>query len=369
MKIALITIHATTNYGGVLQAYANQKVLERFGDVQIVDYRNSFVDKTMQLIRFGKKPRDVLRVLKDLFRLYPRYRVIKKFQLFIDEEMRLSGPVQKNLKQVANDYDAFVTGSDQIWNPKTVSEDLLFDEVYLLGCIKGKKKIAYASSIGDYAVKQNDQLLSLLSDFDALSLREKNSSEEIAGFLNRDVSHVLDPTLLLDKEQWISALGLDKIKLQKNKYIFLYALKKDTLFKNSVKKIASELGLDTVIVDQDPFLDFPVTKQYRDASPAEFLSLFLHAEFVITNSFHGAAFSVNFEKQFYSILPPSSPIRVTDLLSAVGLSDRLIAEQKEVENLEVTEVDFKDAREKLNRLREYSLAYLETSLKADSGEA
>jgi hypothetical protein len=367
-KIGLLTIHATTNYGGVLQAFATQAVLEQYGDVKIIDYRNSFVDKTMQLVRFGTKPRDILRVAKDLFRLYPRYRVIKKFQTFIDENMKLTKFANNRLNDISKEFDYFITGSDQIWNPKTVSENFQLDDVYLLGFVEDKQKIAYASSIGDYEVKKDDRLLSLLTDFDAISLREKNSSEEISGFLNREIKHVLDPTLLLNKEQWISVLGLDKIKLQKNRYIFLYALKKDALFKNTVKKVASELGLDTVIVDQDPFLDFPVTKQYKDASPAEFLSLFLHADFVITNSFHGAAFSVNFEKEFYSVLPPSSPNRVTGLLSELGLSERLISKQEEIENLTVSNVDFTDARVKLGRMRENSLSYLDTHLKTDIGE-
>ena len=368
-KIGLVTIHATTNYGGVLQAFATQKVLERYGEVQIVDYRNSFVDKTMQLIRFGRKPRDVLRVLKDLFRLYPRYQVIKKFQTFIDENMNVSSFANSRLVEVTNEFDIFVTGSDQIWNPSTVSENYQFDEVFLLDFVKGRKKVAYASSIGDYSVKDGDVLTSRLRDFDHLSVREKSAATVISNALGREVCHVLDPTLLLNKLEWIEHLKIKGLPENSDRYIFIYALKKDSLLKATVKYISSLLNIDVVIVDQDPFLDLPVTKHYRDASPSEFISLLLNAEIVVTNSFHGVAFSLNFEQPFVAVMPPSSPSRVTDLLSSVGLSEKLISNVSDLDSLDDLDVDFNEATKKLDDLRVLSLQYLESSILEKGYEA
>jgi len=362
MKICLLTLHSTTNYGGILQCYATQKILENFGEVKILNYRNKFFKKQTQLVRFGMQPRDVLRIAKDLCRLYSRYHTINKFQEFINSRLNLHAFNDSQLSDLVGEFDVFIVGSDQVWNPKILGEKNEFDDIYLLNFVKDKRKVSYASSMGSYEVSNGDKLISALSSFNYLSLREKDSANSISKILDREVSHVLDPTLLYDKKDWTSMLNLSSSN--NNKYIFLYAIKKDKIFVEAVNSFSEKLGIDVIIVDQDPYISFNVTRHYKSAGPELFLSLLLNAELIITNSFHGTAFSINFEKSFYTTVPHSSPNRVVSLLSSVGLSDRLIANQNQLNNIcHDQQLDFTDASQKLTKLRNLSLEYLKRSLK------
>jgi hypothetical protein len=131
-----------------------------------------------------------------------------------------------------------------------------------------------------------------------------------------------------------------------------------------VNSFSEKLGIDVIIVDQDPFIGFNVTRHYKSASPELFLSLLLNAELIITNSFHATAFSVNFEKSFYTITPPSSTNRVISFLSSVGLLDRLISNKNQLNKIyHDQQQDFTEARQKLAKLRNLSLEYLNRSLK------
>lgn len=365
MKICLVTLHATTNYGAILQCYATQKILENFGEVKILDYRNKFVNKHMQLVRFGKQPRDVLRIGKDLCRLYSRSRTINKFQEFINSRFNLHGFNDSKLSDLVDEFDVFIVGSDQVWNPKVLGEKNEFDDFYLLNFVKDKRKVSYASSMGSYEVSNGDKLISALSSFNYLSLREADSANSISKILDREVSHVLDPSLLYDKKDWISMLNLSNSNINNNnKYIFLYAITKDKIFIETVNSFSEKLGIDVIIVDQDPFNNLNVTRHYKSADPVLFLSLLLNAELIITNSFHGTAFSINFEKSFYTTISPSSPNRLESLLSSVGLLDRLIVNKNQLKNVcHDEQLDFTDASQKLTKLRSFSLEYLNRSLK------
>ena len=364
MKICLVTLHSTTNYGGILQCYANQKILENFGDVKILNYRNKFFKKQTQLVRFGMQPRDILRIAKDLCRLYSRYRTINKFQEFINSRLNLHAFNDSQLSDLVDEFDVFIVGSDQVWNPKILGEKNEFDDIYLLNFVKDKRKVSYASSIGSYEVSNGDKLISALSSFNYLSLREKDSANSISKILDREVSHVLDPSLLYDKKDWTSMLNLSSSNNNNNKYIFLYAIKKDKIFVEAVNSFSEKLGIDVIIVDQDPFIGFNVTRHYKSASPKLFLSLLLNAELIITNTFHGTSFAVNFEKSFYTITPPSSPNRIISFLSSVGLSDRLISNKNQLNKIyHDQQQDFTEARQKLAKLRNLSLEYLNRALK------
>ena len=159
-------------------------------------------------------------------------------------------------------------------------------------------------------------------------------------------------------------LNLSDSNINKNKYIFLYVFGRDKIFVEAVNSFSEKLGIDVIIVDQDPFNALNVTRHYKSAEPALFLSLLLNAELIITNSFHGTAFSINFEKSFYTTIPPSSPNRVESLLSSVGLLDRLIVNKNQLNNVcHDQQLDFTDASQKLTKLRSFSLEYLNRSLK------
>jgi hypothetical protein len=175
-KIGLITIHRANSYGGVLQALATQEVLSKYGNVRIIDYSTTHLKKTMQLIRFGFKPRDFLRIGKDIFRLIPRYKLLNKFNHFFNKFYNLTPKCshQSDLIKLNQEFDIFVCGSDQIWNPNIIDD---FDFNYFLKFVnKGNSRVAYASSMGSYifSEKQEKKMIHELKKFKSIAVREMN---------------------------------------------------------------------------------------------------------------------------------------------------------------------------------------------------
>ncbi len=366
LKIALITIHWANNYGASLQVFATVKALGEFGEVSVMDYRNNYINKGMTWIRFGYKPRDVLRIGKDLLRLLPRYRVIKKFENFSYQYLNLSSRLNHTdaFKKVANEFDIFVTGSDQVWNPKIVSEYNKLDTRYFLDFVHGKKKFSYASSIG--AHKYNDVeksiVKNLLDDYCCIAVREKDSSQYLSELLNRQVEHVLDPTLLYNKRQWLEFFNISENKPDKP-YILVYALKNDLLLKQIVEQLSETLRYEVITINQEPFTNYKCDKHVKDAGPVEFLKLFANASFVITNSFHGTCFSVNFNIPFAIASPHVGAIRIENFLSSVGVQDRIISNEQQILEAISNKLDFNRINRKLKILVDDSKKYIENACK------
>ena len=363
MKIALITIHWANSYGGMLQTLASQKILSDYGEVSIIDYKTPHLKKTMQLIRFGYMPRDFLRMGKDLFRLLPRYRLLHKFKSFIEKHFNLTQQYNNHhdLDKVEALYDVFVCGSDQIWNPRIIDG---VDSAYFLGFIDNKKKISFASSCGSYQFSGNEEtvLVNHLSSFSNIAVREKNTAQYISHLLEeRKITTVLDPTLMLNKSEWLKLLEI-KVPKKNKPYVFVYTLKKDEFVRNIVEEVSNHFNLEIIVIDQDPFLGFSSDKHIQDADPKEYLELIAGASFVITNSFHGTAFSVNFEVPFISIRPESGLNRIQDFLESVGLNERLILNKDDLNDIIRSAVDFKSSGSKLEELRASTRSYLNHAL-------
>lgn len=357
MRIALLTIHWANNYGASLQTYATVKALQNYGDVTLIDYRSYYPSKGMDLIRVGWEPRDVLRVAKDLCRIIPRYRVIKKFERFT-KKMPLSRRVKtsKDFDALASQFDFFVCGSDQIWNPNIVGFKDRIDQRYFLDFVKGKNKLSYASSLGNYRYKgdHEQKVLELLSSFSSISVREDDAASYLSELTGRKVTSVLDPTLLLTPNDWFSMADREALK---EKYILVYALIKDPELKRVVDYYRNQLGLKVIAIDQDPFINYRAEVHLKDVSPERFVGLISQAEFVITNSFHGVCFCVNFNKNFYVTTPMGSPNRIISLLKKVGLEGRF-----KMDFSSSHEIDFEGPNARLDSLRSSSMEYLNRNL-------
>lgn len=358
MKIALLTIHWANNYGASLQTYATVKVLQAYGEVTLLDYRSYYPSKGMDLIRYGGEFRDILRAAKDVFRIIPRYKVIKEFKQFT-RRMPLSPRIEssEDFLELEKQFDCFVCGSDQIWNPDIVGNKGGFDSRYLLDFVRQKKKISYSSSIGNYKFndKQKVELAELLCSFAALSMREADAAKYVSEFVGNLITPVLDPTLLLTAEEWRELVcGYER---PRDKYILVYALIKDAELKEVVDHYRKMLGLKVVAIDQDPFINYRADAHLKDVSPEGYVGLFSGAEFVITNSFHGVCFCINFNKNFHVTKPMGSPNRITCLLDSVGLEDRF--RMKCGDNFEV---NYDQPNIRLAQLRQSSKGFLEKSL-------
>lgn len=366
MKIALITIQNANNYGAILQVFAMQEVLKRYGDVDVLNYENRHISRSFDLIRFKFGFRGLLGAGKDVLRLFPRYRVINKFKEFINEKINLTSELDYDdlLNGKASNYDVYISGSDQIWNPLCVSEVKRIDRAYFLDFAPiGADKISYASSMGSYEYTDSEIVVveKLLSSFKSISVREKNSQEYLGDLLGRTVEHVLDPTLLLSKYEWMSVLGMREGCDISDKYILLYTVPKIPLIKSVVEFLSKKLGLRVLAIDQGISAGAEVDSQIRDASPVEFVEYFLNAEFVITDSFHGTCFSLNFNKPFVCVSSSMHKNRIKSLLDMVGLSGRLIEKASDIDKLDIN-LDMVASSQALEFYREKSLSYIESSL-------
>jgi len=364
MKIALLTIHWVNNYGASLQTFATIKALQKFGEVTLIDYRTNYVAKGMKLLRCGNKARDILRVGKDLFRIIPRSRVIQKFKEFI-YSMPISRRVvsDADFADLLQRFDLFVSGSDQIWNPKIICENSKLDKHYMLDFAVNKPKISYASSMGSYRYTSDEltEAKSLLSLFKNISVRERDTADYLSGVLERKIQTVVDPTLLYNKKQWSTFFNISEENFMDEPFILVYVLNSDKNVKDTVQYFRKSLGIKVVAIDQNPFAGYHCDSHIKDASPAEFVKYFHQASFVITNSFHGTCFSLIFNKNFVVTKPPSSGNRITDLLQHLQLMDRYIKPgAKKYDGLR--EIDFHAVNNLLDKMRSRSFNYIENSL-------
>lgn len=368
MRIALVTTHNTNNYGAICQTFATQVVLSRFGQVEIVDYANRHISRSLDLIRLKLSPHGILGAGKDLFRLLPRRRVISKFRKFSNDRMRLTRTYSRDEleRPLSTEYDCYVAGSDQIWNPDCISADGSLDPVYFLSFAhKDAKKVAYASSFGSYSFSKQEelQIKKYLADFSMISVREAGAKVLLEEILNREVHHVLDPTLLLSKEEWLESAGLAAQPSSAEKYILIYTVPKTIPIRPFAAFFSRALGLQVIVIEQGLSARADAYRHIKDAGPLDFIRLFSEASFVITDSFHGVCFSVNFGIPFVAVSPGKYANRISSLLQLVGLQDRMIESMAECENFHV-EIDFEAAHEKLLAARRSSLELLSAHIEA-----
>ena len=243
----------------------------------------------MDPIRFNLSIRGIKILIHDLLRLKDRNITTKKFKNFIESNMNLSKLVtQQDIQNGAiNYFDVYICGSDQIWNPNVVSKDGKLDPIYFLNFAnKLAKKISYASSMGGYRLtdSEQEQVKDLLKDFTTISVRESDTQKVLSQLLKREVFHVLDPTLLLSKEEWFEVLEIDKnYRSQKEDYILVYMLPRVPLMKKVVKFFVKRFVAKVVTLEQKFKSFIKADVHIRDAGPIEFIELFANARFVITN--------------------------------------------------------------------------------------
>jgi len=366
MKIGLITIHNANNYGAVLQTFALVKVLSTYGKVEVINYNNRHISRDFDLIRFYPSIHGLLGTGKDMCRIVPRYKVIKKFLNFINNYLNTTITYTKSelAQGKLEDYDIYVSGSDQIWNPVCVSQENIFDLNYFCSFSPSdKKKISYASSLGSHQFSSSEkgQLKTQLKDFKHISVREKDAQLFLTDLLSLKVEHVLDPTLLLTKKEWLNFLDITPSD-NKEKYILLYSVPKSKLLRKTVDFVSKRLNMKVISINQSLTTGAKVSKQIRDAGPLDYIKYFSEASFIITDSFHGTCFGLNFGIPFISVSAGKNINRVQSLLSLVGLENLILRDSEELEKINYN-VDFTSSHLKLAEERKKSIKYLSDAIK------
>lgn len=334
MKIGILTFHFVDNYGAVLQAYALKSYLISIGhDVDILNYSNPFL-RSLTRSKFNKLKSKVWAVVK---RMIAGTKKHKSFELFRKQRLEINNrPIHsKELFEmfiVNNSYDVIIVGSDQVWNPSITGSD----ETYLLS-INSEKivKISYAASFGKSLIDNTwlDKLCYQINSYKAVSVREKTAKSFLCKKnVTKNVSVVADPVFLLERAVWEK---LATKRLVKEDYILCYVMPGDSIIEKRIEKaalkISEEKSLKIIYIGRKEYKRFLFDgKDMIDASPEDFLSLFQYATIVLTNSFHGTAFSIIFNKDFYSFVNNELSAemqlgsRIIDLLYTCNLEDRTI---------------------------------------------
>lgn len=342
-KVGLVTMYDNNNYGSCLQCLATIKILHELGYEPVVINRmdKSIVKQTIRLLRkFQFLYRIVLNPEKgNRFRLsisesrrgYNDISIESKnlISKFIKEYIPKENYAYSQLKRKArsDEFLAFISGSDQIWN---VSAPYLNPILYL-EFAPNYKRIAFAPSFGIDRIPnyEKKELSKKINKYLFLSVREETGREIIKELTAREVPVILDPTLLVEKKKWIEFSEVST-KIEK-KYILVYFLNSPSkLAIEVVKKVKYQSKLELIILPYkfDDYNDLEVYKFYT-AGPKEFVGLINNAEFIITDSFHGVAFSINFNKQFYVVERDYGKNikqngRILSLVNKCGLESRFL---------------------------------------------
>lgn len=365
MRIGLITMHNVCNFGAVLQTYAMTVILNNLGhECTVIDYVPN-VRKGLRVYFPIERDLPFIRKIMSWIKWLPvRIGWATPFNKFMAEKYVLTSKKYiGNGSLVANPpiFDAYITGSDQVWN--SASTDGLNEDYFLSFVPKGKRKISYAASISSdhLGYKEDDVIRGYLKDYTAISVREKQGVSLLKSIGIDNIEHVLDPTILLSLDDWIHIANESSIE-QNDKYLLMYVLGSMPKLTEYAQKIASQRNLKVVKLGWDFRKPRGVDRIISFGTPQDFVKLFLNAEYVVTNSFHGTAFSINFNKDFMSF--PSSPNnpRFMSLLKMFELQERCLKEESKLEDF-VSGIDYTNVNEVLQDERKISLNFLQNALK------
>lgn len=361
MKTAgIITVHCADNLGAVLQAAAMQQALQDIGcQAEVIDYRPKTICRDYRIFFSMKELRQGMQYgLKAVWRsiIWVRvrnmFRAIRKkrsFERFRRKYMRL---VQESTQ------DILVTGSDQLWNPDITGG---FDRRYFLcDAAPNQRCVAYGVSTGRaYDEKEKEAFAGFAHRLDCISIREEEQRTVLEEITGKRIACVLDPTLLQDRDYWE---GMEQACKTPERYILYYSLTPSQEEIDFVNRLAEERDC-MVIHFFYGRLKQRLKRGCRDFyydGPGEFLYLIDHADYVVTDSFHGTVFSILFGKKFYTFLPPGRGGRAANLLKKLELEGRIVSQ------VQVTDVDESwdqdRARQLLEHEREKSWEYLKESV-------
>jgi Polysaccharide pyruvyl transferase. len=355
MKIGILTFINTINFGASLQSYALQEVIESFGiKVEVIQYKNEAIEN--KELNRGKRSWKIKGIVKKIVMGRGMKNKRRKFQEYEEQNIRKGIDFQKTaIREINKYYDKFITGSDQVWNMEITHEDWNY---FLEFVIDEKKKVSYAPSFGNPVFRDSckEKARELLNGFHALSVREQSGKDFIYNLCNREAMLVVDPTLLLDRQKWeAKIIFVPKVK----NYILVYFPHKKKSVFEFVKKLRAKTGCSVIYLSISPRIQRGMKTIY-DASPDEFLGWVKHAAYVVTGSFHGTAFSLNLEKQFF-YEPSGSGSRIDNIVKMCGVENRGI----DGDGVMNTNINYEIVRERLADFRAESKEWLEKAVRGD----
>lgn len=370
MRVSIITILDNTNFGTYLQAIATGLVIKDMGhEVQIINYtrpmltywgfladiyRSFGIFSFFKALLYTNRRRIKLRK-KDFVFLQRFLKVTKEYYSY--EQLKYDPPLA----------DVYVTGSDQVWNSQYNQG---IDKSFYLGFVpSNRRKVAYGASIGmdDIPIDEIQLMRELLKQYYQITVREKKAQELLKqlGILSQVV---LDPTLLLDKNKWDKIASTCDFHVPEEPYLLVYSV--ETKTQNSIlsyyaTQIAKQRGLKVYQVcyeDKMRCID-NVDKFFGYATPDVFLNLMKNAAFVVVSSFHGTAFAINYNKQFFSISANRFNSRIINLLEITGLENRLLT-TKQIDVTTLPNIDYEHVNQCLDTYRKDAINILKNMIES-----
>lgn len=325
MRIGILTFHCASNYGAVLQAFALQKYLTTLGhDVSVIDYRPEYLLTARKIFRPGLSlPKLVGQAV-----VWPKRRIrLNNFDRFIHQHLNLTENTYYS-GDFAEERDAYILGSDQIWGEKITHGDRVFFGRFSRPA--GAKLIAYSASAEvktrgsgiDFSQYEKD-----LNEFSSISVREEILRKQIQARVKIEVATTVDPTLLIDPVQFSSiafSIGL-------HGHLVNYQVIQDANTQVIADKIAYRYKISKELKFVNSVGGGSLLNPHASASPQEFLGAFMNAKYIVTTSFHGAIFSIIFKKPFVCVMSKSrGSYRISNLLEKLGLEDRMVYSSEEI---------------------------------------
>ena len=356
MKVAQMSIDDYNNYGNNLQKYALQQTLKKFVDFTEIFWHNA---NTL----FSETAQDTY-VTKEFYEKYDpstiqKYRLreavrVNKVKEFENRYIRTRFDLPY-LEETADEYDFFVVGSDQVWQPAWIAPK------YFLDFVPRRKRIAYAASIAAPAIPDRlKEFFKLgISGFDYISVREEKSVEIIKELTGQDAVLLIDPTMLLTPEEWLKIAQKPSWLNEKYErgYILTYYLRDNP--PPVINEIAKKLNLPVInLLDLDNYWHY-VT------SPEEFVYLFANASLVFTNSFHGCVFSVLFGRPFMNVEVDKAEhmsTRIPGLLKKFGVENKIVTADEIFSMDSFLEIDYSTRDKILPLEREKAFKFLSSAL-------
>lgn len=376
-KVAIISA-INTCHGTLLQAYATQKELEKLGlDSTIFNFRSNPIKQIYRVFNYSflktkLKEKGISILTKLKYKNIYNYIINReeKFSDFRRHKLKMTNRIssKNQLKDIVNDYDGVILGSDQVWNPQNLEMDY-----YTLNFVPTNiPKITLAPSFGVSSIPNNQikKTKQYLSRIDYISVREKAGSKIIKELIGRDVPVVCDPTALLSADEWDEIAT--KERTIKDEYILCYFMSKNDYSREFSKTIAKKMNAKIISLPlMDEFiksdLNFGDIKIY-DADPSDFINLIKNSKLVLTDSFHCMMFSIYYKKDFFIFnrskkdAKDSVNSRIDSISEILGIEDRRLNENSNIEDVFGKTVDWSTIHNNLNDLKDYTEKYLINAL-------
>ena len=366
-RVGILTFHRALNYGAVLQTYALQQAIARLSsdiDVRVIDYFCPAIERTAIPRRVYWHRGAAFGLSRYLFQVLnsPAFFAKKRpFRLFRQRHLSLTRRVDAaNIASIVSEFDYFVSGSDQVWNREMIGDD----GTYFLDFVPRAMRVAYAPSFGGARINESDEdwYRARLQGWARLSAREERGARLIQKLTGMRVPVVLDPTFLLSADEW-RKISETPFRIRKNKYILIYKNRASPNIMRFARRLAARTGC--LIRWVAPDIRQMGREFFFPQSPSEFIGLMNGAEYVLTNSFHGTAFSIILQKPFWSeVVDGHGAVnsRVDNILTLLGLQERGHMDEAMLERgMDSCAIDWNAVDIRLQAARARSMAYLRDS--------